>query len=85
MTPAAGTKVQLVKWGNSQAIRIPKPILDQVHIKEGDQLTVSVEGEKIALQKTTPVLTLESLVSKITDKNRHGEQDWGKPVGKEVW
>jgi antitoxin MazE len=82
---ATGTKVQLVKWGNSQAIRIPKPILDQVHIKEGDVLAVTVEKGKIALQKTTPTLTLESLVAKITDENRHSETDWGKPRGKEVW
>jgi antitoxin MazE len=85
MTPAAGIKVQLVKWGNSQAVRLPKPILEQAHIKEGDQLAVSVEGEKIALQKTTPKLTLASLLSKVTPENRHPETNWGKPVGKEVW
>jgi hypothetical protein len=26
-----------------------------------------------------------TLVAKITPENRHGEQDWGKPVGKEEW
>jgi antitoxin MazE len=85
MAAAVGIKVRLVKWGNSQAIRIPKPILDRVRIMEGDQLAVSVEGGTIALRKTTPALTLEALVSKITDQNRHSEQDWGKSMGKEVW
>ena len=29
--------------------------------------------------------TLEDLVARITDENRHPEVDWGEPVGKEVW
>ncbi|MGH9510556.1 MAG: AbrB/MazE/SpoVT family DNA-binding domain-containing protein [Terriglobales bacterium] len=85
MTPATGTKTQLVKWGNSQAVRLPKPILEQARIKEGDQLVISVEGEKIALEKASPATTLAFLVSKITPENRHDAQEWGKPVGKEVW
>ena len=29
--------------------------------------------------------TLEELVARITDENRHPETDWGEPVGEEVW
>jgi antitoxin component of MazEF toxin-antitoxin module len=29
--------------------------------------------------------TLDQLVGGITKKNRHGEIDWGRPAGKEVW
>lgn len=29
--------------------------------------------------------TLEELVARITDENRHPEVDWGQPVGKEEW
>ena len=85
MTPATGAKVQLVKWGNSHAIRLPKPILEQAHLKEGDELAVQVEGERISIEKAAPSLTLEMLVSKITRENRHTVKDWGRPVGKEVW
>jgi antitoxin component of MazEF toxin-antitoxin module len=28
---------------------------------------------------------LQDLVARITPKNLHDEQDWGKPVGREVW
>ena len=31
-------RVQLVKWGNSQAVRIPKTVLEQAHMREGDEL-----------------------------------------------
>jgi antitoxin MazE len=78
-------KVQLVKWGNSHAVRLPKSVLQQAEIREGDELEVRVEKGRIALQPATPKLTLDDLVARINSRNRHDEQDWGKPVGREVW
>jgi len=78
-------KVQLVKWGNSHAVRLPKAVLQQADIHEGDELEVHAEKGRIALQPASPKLTLRDLVGRITPRNRHGEQDWGKPVGREVW
>jgi antitoxin MazE len=77
--------VQLVKWGNSHAVRLPKAILQQAQIREGDHLEVRVEKGRIALEPASPKLTLQDLVARITPKNLHDEQDWGKPVGREVW
>jgi antitoxin MazE len=77
-------KAQLVKWGNSQAVRLPKSILEAAQLTEGDQLEITVENGQIVLQPETRP-TLESLVSKITPQNRHREQDWGRPAGNEVW
>ena len=82
---AAQTRVQVVKWGNSQAVRLPKSVLRQADVHEGDELTVRVEGHRIALEPAIPEITLESLVAGITRQNRHSEQDWGGPVGNEVW
>ena len=81
----ASSKVQLVKWGNSHAVRIPKVILERMHIREGDQLDIRVEDGCIALEPSKRKPTLEDLVSRITRQNRHAEVDWGKPVGREVW
>jgi|SRR5208282_53243 antitoxin MazE len=81
----AGAKAQLVKWGNSQAVRIPKTILEQANLREGEELEIRVENGYIWLEPLSRQPTLEALVGKITPKNRHGEQDWGKPVGSEVW
>jgi len=86
MTPATGTaRVQVVKWGNSQAVRLPKEVLQQAHLREGDELTIHAEEGRIALEATALEITLEKLVAGITPQNRHGEQDWGKRVGNEVW
>lgn len=78
-------KVQLVKWGNSHAVRIPKTVLEQAEIREGDELEIRVEEGRIALEPAEPKLRLGDLVARITPRNLHHEQDWGKPVGKEVW
>ncbi len=78
-------KVQVVRWGNSHAVRLPKRVLEQAQLRDGDHLEVRVEKGRIALEPASPKLTLRDLVSRITTKNRYEEQDWGKPVGREVW
>jgi antitoxin MazE len=81
----ANARAQLVKWGNSQAVRIPKTILEQAHLREGEELEILVENGLIWLEPVRRRPTLGAMVAKITPENRHGEQDWGKPVGNEIW
>lgn len=76
---------QVVAWGNSQALRIPRAVLDELQINEGDEVEMMVENGRLAIRPVNPKLTLETLVSAITPENRHKEIDWGKPVGSEVW
>jgi len=78
-------KVQLVKWGNSHAVRLPKSVLPQANIRGGDQLDISVENGRIALQPATPRLALSDLVARMTPRNIHREPDWGGRAGSEVW
>ena len=78
--------VKLSKWGNSAAVRLPKPVLEQAKLKPGDDLEISVEGTgRIVLQARTRKYTLDELLAGLTGKNRHGESDWGAPAGKEAW
>ena len=81
----ASSRTQVVAWGNSQALRVPKAILDELQMKEGDEVEMVVEGGRLTVRPLNPKLTLESLLAGITTENRHSETDWGKPVGKEVW
>lgn len=78
-------RAQIVGWGNSQALRIPRTMLDELNIREGDEVELLVEKGHLAVRPVAPKLTLESLVAAITPENRHKEIDWGKPVGHEVW
>jgi antitoxin MazE len=78
-------KVQVVKWGNSHAVRLPKVVLEEAELRDGDHLEVRVDKGRIALEPVSPKLKLRDLVARISPKNLHDEQDWGKPVGREVW
>jgi antitoxin MazE len=78
-------RAQLVKWGNSKAVRIPKTVLEQAGLQEGEELEIRVQEGLITIEPLSRKLTLESLVAGITPENRYEETDWGKAVGKEVW
>jgi antitoxin component of MazEF toxin-antitoxin module len=66
-------------------VRLPKSVLNQAKVSEGDELTIRVEGDRIAMERAAPQMKLEKLLNRITAKNRHREQDWGKPIGNEIW
>jgi antitoxin MazE len=78
-------KAQLVKWGNSHAVRIPKAIIRAADLQEGDDLEIRVtKPGRIAIETAKPRLTLADLVNAIRDDNRHCETDWGPRVGTEL-
>lgn len=80
------TKAQLAKWGNSLAVRIPKNLADEANLREGDRLVLEVEGPgSVAIKAVRRPKTLDQLISQITPENIHKEQDWGEPVGAEIW
>jgi antitoxin component of MazEF toxin-antitoxin module len=52
----------------------------------GGVVDTKLTKEKVALIPVRdPDLTLEQLLSGVTEENIHGEVDFGRPVGKEVW
>ncbi len=78
-------KTQMVKWGNSLAVRIPKPVVAEAKLKEGDSLEIEAAAEgQIELRKESKMPTLVQLVSQITPENRYSEISVGAETGKEV-
>ena len=73
------------KWGNSLGIRFPKTLVKSLSLEQGSSLEVTQENLKIILSKTNPLKRLDEKLAKITEKNRHGEIEWGGPVGNEIW
>jgi len=75
---------QIVKWGNSLAVRIPKPVAEQAGVREGDPITIEAAEGRIQLRRRRQrVPTLRELVAQITSENRYGEVQTGAPRGKE--
>ena len=86
-------RTKIVKWGNSQGIRLPKAFLKNIQITENDPVDITLENEKIVIKKanarehkTTKQRLIEFYGEKF-EKNalQQKEIDWGKPVGNEVW
>lgn len=38
--------MQVAKWGNSLAVRLPAAVVDALGLKEGDQIEIRVAGER---------------------------------------
>jgi antitoxin MazE len=76
----------LAKWGNSLAVRIPRAIVKEARLAEGDRLSLYLAGDgSIVLRSQHRKYTLAQLVSGIKPRNRHRETDWGARQGKESW
>lgn len=77
-------KAQVVKWGNSLAIRIPKPVAEQAGVEEGDPVFLEAARGQITLVRSERVPTLKELVAQITHENRSKEISSGPERGKEI-
>lgn len=78
------SKIQ--KWGNSLAVRIPKSAADKVGLKEQDAIDVAVEGNTVVILPVSKrEYSLKELLKGVTKKNLHSEEDFGPPVGREVF
>jgi antitoxin MazE len=83
----------IVKWGNSQGIRIPKAFLKNIHVSENDLVDITLSGEKIIIKKikykkhkTTRERLVEFYGTNFNQKCIiQKEIDWGNPSGKEIW
>lgn len=79
-------KVQVQKWGNSLALRIPKSFAVESNIAQGSTVEVSLEnGRIIVFPVTEPEFSLDEMLAQITAENLHGEVDAGSSVGQEAW
>ena len=79
-------KTRIQKWGNSLALRIPKPFAEEAHLAEDSSVEVTVRNGKLVVVAVEEVdETLEALIAQITPENRHGETETGKSVGNEIW
>lgn len=78
------TRVQ--KWGNSLALRIPKPLAAEVGLKDNSPVELSLcEGKLVITPAAGSDVNLDDLLAKVTKKNLHGEVDTGPARGGEVW
>jgi len=77
-------KTRIQRWGNSLAVRIPKPFAAEAGLEQQSEVYVAVVDGALVITPS-PVPALDELLAQVTDDNLHGETDFGPPVGREVW
>lgn len=78
-------RTAISKWGNSLALRLPKPLADLAGLREGTSVEIKVDGGAVVITPTRPRYELTKLLAGEEGRRRHEEVDWGPPKGKEVW
>lgn len=74
------------KWGNSLAVRIPKPFASEVGLRKDAEVEISVDqGRLVIVPRPVPAFTLGELLAGVTRANIHHEVDAGGPMGDEAW
>jgi antitoxin MazE len=73
------------KWGNSQAIRLPRSILEKTGLEEKDKVELIVKEGSIVIVPTKKHLTIRERAADYDGDYKPTEWDTGKPTGKEIW
>jgi len=75
------------KWGNSQALRVPKSIMEELNLSIGDEVKIEIDNNKIILEpikKKRIKYNIENLVKQIpTDYKPY--EEFNNKIGKEIW
>jgi antitoxin MazE len=78
-------QAQVLKWGNSLAVRIPKSIADDARLQLGDPLEIAVASDGVVqMHRAGEIPTLAQLVAQITPENRYEEISLGTEIGREA-
>ncbi|MDW7667333.1 MAG: AbrB/MazE/SpoVT family DNA-binding domain-containing protein [Bacillota bacterium] len=75
---------QIKKWGNSNAVRIPKELLDTLGLKENDKIEIRIENSKLIIEPIYKHRSLEERIAEFDGEYNYGEWDTGSPKGNEV-
>ncbi|KRK63874.1 hypothetical protein FC72_GL001005 [Companilactobacillus tucceti DSM 20183] len=79
-------RTKISKWGNSNGVRIPQEILDNINIKQNDEVDLIVEkGELIIKKRDTPSTLKELFKDYNQEPFNEGEFNWGENKGNEYW
>jgi antitoxin MazE len=73
------------KWGNSQAIRLPRSILEKTGLEEKDKVELVVKEGSIVIVPTKKHITIRERAAGYDGDYKPTEWNTGKPTGKEIW
>jgi len=79
-------KAKIQKWGNSLALRIPKPVAEELGMAQDSLVDLTMTKKALVVTPAVEAtLCLADLLKRVTPENLHGEEDFGSPAGRELW
>lgn len=73
----------VAQWGNSMALRLPSNAIQQLGLKKGSQVEMTIEKNRLTIK---PKRDLNELLSRITEDNLPDYAEFDdEPQGKELW
>ena len=74
--------MNVLKWGDSLGVRIPRVLANKIGIHVGSPVDVSLQEQHIVISKA---YSLQLMLDQMTEENTHSEIQVGPACGKEVW
>lgn len=59
--------MRIAKWGNSLAVRLPAKLVQELGVKEGDEVSITVKGEGAIEIESRRRPTAEELLTRVRD------------------
>ena len=78
-------RTKVVMWGNSLGLRIPKALAEEVKVREGSMVEISLAKGQLLIRPAPARYDLEDLLEEVTQENLHAEVGTGVPQGSEGW
>lgn len=76
--------IKIQKWGNSLGVRIPKSVIEKVHLSENSEVEVECKNGMIVIHPAKKQYSLDTLLDQIFKNNLPREEEF-KAEGNEVW
>lgn len=76
-------QARVSKWGNSLAIRLPQAAVKSLRVHEGQQVELSIRGDRLEIRAARLRYRLDDLIREITPENQPEAMDF-PPVGEET-
>lgn len=77
-------QVQVARWGNSLALRLPKEVAARPGLAEGSRVQLTAEASRILSTIDRPVYRLEELLHGLRPGDPQQALERGEEVGREL-
>jgi antitoxin MazE len=79
-------RATISKWGNSQGLRLPKSIVNDLNLSIGDEVKITTKDNKVIIEpiKQKRKYNIKDLVKDIPS-NYRGYEEFNNKMGKEEW